>query len=265
MVARTRDEEAPSAVRRTTTDPDRVRTVPGSSPGLAASFPASPAGRTAIRCVVADDHPLLLQGLSIALRRDPGIRLLVEAHDGASALESVLTYKPDVVVLDIHMPGLDGLAVARTLQLRAPQVAVLFLTGDRDERVFLEAMSLGARGYLLKEMALREILAGIHAVAAGQRFISPAMSDCLFRRSAWSADAPQRPVGIESLTPTERRILRLVAGDLTSKEIAEHLGISHRTVENHRANCALKLNLRGSHSLLKFAFDHKAQLACEPA
>lgn len=229
--------------------------------------PGQPAGRTdpqavaaPIRVILADDHPIVLLGLVTLLRQDPAISILVETRDGIAALEAIQTYRPHVAVLDIEMPGKSGLEVAAEIQLAGLPVQSLFVTSHRDEVVFNQAMNLGVKGYVLKDSALDDLRTAVKTVAAGRRFISAAMSDHLYERGYRTRElAGQRP-GLEMLTPMERRVLRMVAMDQTSKAIADTLGISHRTVENHRANCASKLSLRGSHSLLKFAFDHKAQL-----
>ncbi len=126
--------------------------------------------------------------------------------------------------------------------------------------MFHEAMELGAKCYVLKESAAADILNGIHAVAGGQHYLSPAISGLLVNRAVrTSALRTERP-GLENLTPAEQRILKRIASDQTSKEIADALGLSPRTVENHRANISAKLGLQGSHSLLKFAFENKHRL-----
>lgn len=213
-----------------------------------------------IRVILADDHPLILQGLVTILRMDPSISILVETRDGNAALEAIHAYQPHVAVLDVEMPGRTGLEVATEIQTAGLPVQTLFVTGHREEEIFNQAMNLGVKGYVLKDSALEDIRTAVKTVAAGRRFISPALSDLLFDRGSRSRTLAKERPGLELLTPMERRVLRMVAMDRTSKEIADTLGISHRTVENHRANCASKLELRGSHSLLKFAFDHKAEL-----
>jgi DNA-binding NarL/FixJ family response regulator len=134
------------------------------------------------------------------------------------------------------------------------------LTMFKEERLFNEAIDAGFLGYVLKENAAQDLLNCIHAVAAGNPFISPTLSTFLLqRRTRGNTLAIENP-GLEKLTPGERRVIKLIAEDFTSKEIAEQLGISFHTVENHRAHISAKLGLTGSHSLLKFAFEHKSSL-----
>ena len=137
---------------------------------------------------------------------------------------------------------------------------IVFLTMYREEDMFCEAMELGAKGYVLKESAPADILQCLHAVSSGQHYISPSLAGFLLTRGGQAGGASRGKSGLESLTPAERRILKLIASDKTSKEIAEALGLSPRTVENHRANISAKLGLQGSHSLLKFAFENRGQL-----
>jgi len=225
-----------------------------SSPNPAASTPDS------IRVVVADDHPVFRRGLIQVLREDPSIRILAEVSDGRTAVQAVRSLKPDVVVLDIQMPELSGIDAARILHQEGGPTRIIFITAFKDEDLFNQALDLGVKGYVLKDSAADDLLAGVKAVAAGTRFISPTLSDFLYERGHKTRELHKARPGLDALTATERRILKMVAMDKTSKEIASELGISHRTVENHRANCALKLDLRGSHSLLKFAFDNKSHL-----
>jgi DNA-binding NarL/FixJ family response regulator len=213
-----------------------------------------------INVLIADDHPIFRKGLRDVLRDDPGIRLVAEAGDGATALAQIRELKPQVAVLDLDMPEMNGLQIARKiLELKLP-VALIMLTLYKEERILNEALNGGILGYVLKENAAGDLLACVHAVAAGQAFISPSLSSFMLNRHARTQAFLEEKPELETLTSSERRILRLVAGDLTSKEIGEQLGISFHTVENHRANICEKLNLRGSHSLLKFAFDNKSRL-----
>lgn len=215
---------------------------------------------TPIRLLIADDHPLLRAGLRQAIATDTQLQIIAEAADGAAALELLTQHQPDVAVLDIEMPHLTGFALLRELRAQQLPTAVVFLTMYRDEEMFNEALDLGALGYVLKDSAMTDITGAIRAAANGQPFISPAIAAYLFNRATRSTTLTRQVPALQALTLTERRILKLIAENKTSKEIGAELFISHRTVENHRANICQKLDLKGSHSLLKFAFDHKSEL-----
>jgi DNA-binding NarL/FixJ family response regulator len=215
---------------------------------------------TEIRLVIADDHPLLRKGLRQVIESDSRLKVLDEAGDGEAALERIEALRPDVAVLDIEMPRLTGFDLLRAIREKKLAVEVIFLTMYKDEDMFNEALDLGAKGYVLKDSAITEIVGCIRTVAAGRHYISPAISSFLVNRNTRSAELVKQKPSLNDLTATERRILKLIAENKTSKEIAAELFISHRTVENHRANICQKLDLHGSHSLIKFAFDHKSQL-----
>lgn len=212
-----------------------------------------------ITVLIADDHPIFRKGLRQIIETDPSLKIVAEAEDGESALAQMQACCPQVAVLDVDMPGKDGLAVAREVrELRLP-VSLIFLTMHKNERFFNAALDTGAKGYVLKDSASAEIVSGIRAVAAGQSYVTPALTDYLLNRRRAGAQSSQ-PTGTDALTEAERRILRLVAEYKTSKEIADELFISVRTVDRHRANIANKLDLRGAHALLQFALEHKADL-----
>lgn len=216
--------------------------------------------RPDIRLVVADDHPVLRKGLRHVIEADPCLRVLAEADDGEAALEQIVRLAPDVAVLDIDMPKLDGFGVVRALAQRETMPAIVFLTLHATEELFTEAMELGARGYILKESALTGIVEGVKAAAAGQYYVTPSLTPLLLGHRARRTALAERQPGLGSLTPTERRILQLVAGGHTSKEIAERLFVHYRTVENHRLNIAQKLGLQGHNAVLKFALKHRTDL-----
>jgi two-component system, NarL family, response regulator DegU len=211
-----------------------------------------------ITVVIADDHPIFRRGLRQIIETDLGIKVVAETDDGEAALAALQEHAPQVAVIDVDMPNRDGFDVMQTIRAKRIPVAVIFLTMHKDERIFNKALDLGVTGYVLKDSAITEIVAGIKAVAAGQNYVSPAMSTSLLKRAA-RATVPLPP-GVDDLTPTERRILKLIGEYKTSKGIATELFISTRTVEHHRANISLKLGLKGSHALLKFALDHHNQL-----
>jgi DNA-binding NarL/FixJ family response regulator len=213
-----------------------------------------------ITVMIADDHPIVRQGLRQTIESDRSLKIVAEAGDGGVALEQIRAWVPAVAVLDIDMPVKDGFALATAIREEKLPVAVIFLTIHREEELFQAAMDMGVKGYVLKDSATTDIIAGIKTVAAGQPYISPSLSGYLIhRRTRANALLKEKP-GIEDLTTMERRILRLIAGEKTSKEIAEELFISYRTVETHRTNISRKLDLHGSLALIKFAVAHKSQL-----
>jgi len=211
-----------------------------------------------IRIVIADDHALLRQGLRQAIEADAGLKVVAEADNGRIALAQAEALRPEIVILDIDMPELDGFGAARAMRQLQPPVEIIFLTVHREPDFFNEALQLSAKGYVLKDSAISDILTAIKAVAAGGYYMSPAMTSYLTDRRG---PAPGSAAAIESLTPTEQRILKLLAEYKTSKQIAAELFISHRTVQTHRVNICQKLQLEGNHALMKFALDHKADLS----
>lgn len=213
-----------------------------------------------IKILIADDHPIFRGGLKSVIEKERGLRVVAEAETGAAALELIKEYQPEVAVLDLDMPEMDGFAVARELQTLSLPVAVVILTMHKDEMHFNRAIDLDVRGFVIKDGAAAEVVGCIKAVAAGKEYFSPVLSSFLLNRARRvSSFAGQ--AGINDLTPTERRVLSLLAELKTSKDIAAELGISPRTVENHRAHICSKLNLQGSHALTKFAIQHKEVLS----
>ena len=212
-----------------------------------------------ISVLIADDHPVVRQGLRLAIEADPQLKVVAEAANGRIALAQVEKLRPQVAVIDIEIPDVDGLAVAREIAARRLPVEIVFLTVYRTEGFFTEALRLGAKGYVLKDSAVTDIVSGIRAVAAGEHFTSPALTSYLVRRQ--TRTAPRVTSGLDVLTPAELRVLELVADYKTSREIGEALHVSYRTVQAHRTNICAKLDLHGSHALMKFALDHRTRLA----
>ena len=212
------------------------------------------------RVLIADDHPLFRQGLRQTLQADPAYEIVAEAGDGAVALASIGELTPDLCILDINMPRLDGLAVVRQMRARRLASRVIILTMYKEEELFGAAVDLDVDGYVLKESAASDILDAVRAVASGGRYVSPTLAEFLLARRAGTRQLRDQKPGLERLTPSERRVLRMIAEDRTSKEIADELGLSPRTVENHRTNICAKLDVHGVHGLVKFAFEHKSHL-----
>lgn len=213
-----------------------------------------------IRIVMADDHPIVRQGLRQMIETDRNLSIVAEAGDGQTALELIEKHQPGVTVLDIDMPKMDGFAVVRELQKRRINVEIVFLTMHSEEEIFQAAMDLGVKGYVLKDSAVTDIVSSIRSVAAQRPFLSPSLSALLLNRRRRNEEFEKEQPGLHLLTPTEKRILKFIAEDKTSKQIGEELYISYRTVETHRANISRKLDLRGSLALVKFAVTHKSEL-----
>lgn len=214
------------------------------------------AGR--IKVLIVDDHPLFRQGLKQLVESDARFELAGEAGDGPAALQFIQEKKPDVAVLDVNLPGLSGLEVARQLQRKRSPTHVVILTMFKEEETFNRALDLGVLGFVLKENAVQDILNSLVAVARGEHYLSPTISSYLVhRRGRAEALATQRP-GLDDLTKAERRILQLIAEKKTSRAIATELFVSPRTIEAHRANICTKLGLHGSHSLIQFALEHRS-------
>jgi DNA-binding NarL/FixJ family response regulator len=212
-----------------------------------------------IRLVIADDHPIVRQGLRQIIETDPSLKIVAEVGDGAAALEKIRETGVAIAILDVNMPHYDGFTVLREVRRAGLPTAVIFLTMHNDESSFNLAMDIGAQGYVLKESAINEIIACIKTVDAGRHYISPQLTTYLINRSQrTAAGADASPV--QQLTATERRLLKLLAEYKTSKEIADELCISIRTVNNHRARISDKLGLQGSHALLKFAVERLTEL-----
>jgi DNA-binding NarL/FixJ family response regulator len=214
-----------------------------------------PATKTTI--LIADDHPVFRLGLRRLIESEPDFDVVGEASDGERALELIQVLHPAIAILDISMPKLDGLALAEKVVGQEPPVDIVLLTMYREDKLFRKALEAGVKGYVLKDSMVTDIVGCIRAVAAGQHYASPELTTYLVNRVKHGNNTSALRSGVEGLTSTERRVLSLLADYKTSKEIAQALFVSPRTVETHRNNICQKLGVSGSHALIKFALEHK--------
>ena len=205
----------------------------------------------AIRLVLADDHAVVREGLSALLESDPDFEVAGQAGDGGEVLDLVERLRPDVVVLDLKMPGMGGLEVTRHLARRPSGPAVLILSMHDSEAYVIEAMHSGAAGYALKQAPAGELARGVRTVAAGGRYLSPPLSDRALDAYLRRANPEQEPE--DSLTGREREVLQLAAEGRSNADVAQVLFISRRTVETHRARAMKKLGLRNQVDLVRYA------------
>jgi len=214
-----------------------------------------------IKVLIVDDHPIFRRGLRQVIEADGSLNVVGEAENGIRALELIENLKPAVVVADIDMPQMGGLELARKIQDKNLETALVFLTMHNDETIFSAAMDLNVKGYILKDNAVSDITDCIKTVAAGKHYITASLSEYLLNRSRKTADFKEQTGGLNILTKTERRVLQLIAEEKTSKEIGVILFIHPRTVDNHRTNICQKLDIHGTNALLRFALTHKSELA----
>jgi len=212
------------------------------------------------RILIADDHPLVRRGLRDTIEAEPDLTIVGEVGDGKGALQLIHQLKPDLVILDVSMPGGDGLSVVRSVRTAKLPMEFVFLTMYRDESIFKTALDLDVKGYVLKDSAPTDVVSAIRAVCRGQHFTSPLLTSYLVKstRTSIASGPSQGESSHTELSPAERRVLELIAEYKTSKEIAEELCISPRTIESHRAHICQKLGLQGSHALMKFALEYKS-------
>jgi len=208
--------------------------------------------------ILADDHPIFRQGLAQLIERQTDLRIVGEAADGRTALEMIEQLHPDIALLDLDMPELDGFAVALRVRQRELKTRIVILTMHKDELHFQQAIDVGVRGYIIKDSAVTEVIDCLRTVAKGHDYFSPAVSAFLLGKTRRKPSSG--PAGLDELTPTERRVLRSLAELMTTKEIAAELGVSPRTIDNHRAHICSKLDLQGTHALVKFAIQNKHEL-----
>jgi DNA-binding NarL/FixJ family response regulator len=213
-----------------------------------------------VTVLLVDDHPLLRHGLHDFIARNSRFHIVGEASDGEEALRLIASQNPQIVILDIDMPRLNGLETLKVIRGLPFPVKVIILTMYNEEDMFNAAMDSGAKGYVLKENAANDVVAALEKVERGEVFVSAPMLETGKRRTERVRELLLSKPQIDALTPAERRILKLIGDDFTSKEIASHLNLSVRTVDNHRQHICNKLRLHGTHSLLKFAFDNAAYL-----
>jgi len=206
-----------------------------------------------IRIVLADDHTIMRSGLRAVLERHADLKVVGEAADGRQVLQVLEDTHPNIVVMDIAMPNLNGIEAARQITAKHPEIAIVVLSMHSDESYVLRALKAGARGYLLKDSAESDLIGAIHAVNEGKAFFSPAISRMLV--DDYMRQLQQRGVedSYELLTTREREILQLLAEGKSNKDIARMLELSLYTVETHRSNILEKLNLHGIPELMLYA------------
>jgi DNA-binding NarL/FixJ family response regulator len=212
------------------------------------------------RIVIAEDHPFFLDGLRRVLEKIEWLTVIGEASDGPTSLGQVRSLRPNLAVLDIGLPLMNGFEVVRAIREERIPVEVVFLTIHDDEDMFEAALQLGVKGYLLKDCTDAELLRCITAVSSGQHYATPSMTSYLVKKTQRIDQFAEQAPGLRLLTAHERTILRLIAQDKTSKEIALEMGIARKTVDSHRSNICRKLEIRGQHVLTRFAARHRLEI-----
>lgn len=206
------------------------------------------------RVLLAEDHTIVRKGLRSLLDKETGIKVVGEAEDGRKAIVKAEELHPDVVVMDIAMPGLNGLEATRQIKKRFPDMKIIILTMHANEEYILQSLKAGASGYLVKKAAPAELISAINAVHKGDSFLSPSISrtviDEYIRRSKEISEGEE---GFEQLTVREREVLQLIAEGHKTREIAELLYISIKTVETHRSHIMNKLDIHSTAELTRYA------------
>ncbi|MCE6991943.1 response regulator transcription factor [Dyadobacter sp. CY323] len=208
-----------------------------------------------IKLLIADDHPIFLKGLAEVIETDPDLKVVFSAKNGQEALLNFQLQNVDLVVLDIDMPLLTGLEAAEKMLKIRSDLPIIILTMHKEKAPFMKSLEIGVMGYVLKENAVSDIVHAIYKVAGGDSYLSPEISSYLLKKSI-ALNKHTKSDLKDLLTPSETQIVKLIAEYKTSKEIADELFISEKTVFNHRMNISKKLNLTGKNSLLRFALDH---------
>jgi DNA-binding NarL/FixJ family response regulator len=206
----------------------------------------------AIRVLLAEDHTIVRKGLRALLADEPDIEVIAEAEDGREAVQMAQQSLPDVVLMDLSMPGLNGLEATRQIKRRVPEVKVLVLTRHANEEYVFQILRAGASGYVVKKAAPAELVSAVRAVSRGDSFLSPAISRTVIEEYVRQAEAMVQD-SYEQLTDREREVLQLIAEGHSSREIAERLTISEKTVRTHRANLMDKLDLHSTAELTQYA------------
>jgi len=206
-----------------------------------------------LRVLIADDHAIVRAGIRLLLDSQEGIEIVGEAKDGAEAVAKTRELAPDVVLMDVAMPGLSGLEATREIRQTNPDTRVLMLTMHDDEEYFFQAVSLGASGYILKEATPEEVVSAIRIVSRGGVAFHPSLGRKLLDDYLHRVQAGEESESYSLLTEREREILRLTAAGRSAREIGEMLGLSPRTVERHRANLMEKLDLHNRSEVVQYA------------
>ena len=209
-----------------------------------------------IRILLADDHTILRSGIRSLLEDEPGLSVIGEAEDGRVAVSMACKLKPDVVIMDIAMPLLNGLEATRQIKMQCPDVKVLILSMHDNEEYIRQVLEAGAMGYILKDAAARELISAIKSVYRGEAVLSPAVTRLVIEDYLrWGGTRPQSES--DGLSPREREVLQLIAEGYTNKQIAEILSISIKTVQAHRNSLMQKLDLHDRGELIKYAIQKK--------
>lgn len=207
----------------------------------------------AIRVILAEDHTIVRKGLRSLLEGEEDIEVIGEAGDGKEAITLVEQKKPDIVVMDIGMPELNGLEATRRIKKRFPETKVLILTMHTNEEYVFEILQAGASGYIVKKAAPTELVSALRAVKRGESFLSPSISKKVIDEYLQRAGEAKRRGAFELLTDREREVLQLIAEGNSTRGIAGRLFISTKTVETHRSNLMEKLDLHGTADLTRYA------------
>lgn len=211
--------------------------------------------KTKTTILLADDHPIFRHGLGSVIGKTDDFEIVAEAENGTEAIELATKLKPDVAILDVDMPVVDGIEAARRIRDASPTTRMVFLTMHRDRSILHAMDELGVSGYVLKDAAMNEIAECIDTVINGNKYLSPSVVTL-------KSDGPRsfavRIPELDLLTKGEIRVLQMIARSRTNREIAAELFVSVRTVETHRYNICTKLGLTGPHALFKFASDNRA-------
>jgi two-component system, NarL family, response regulator NreC len=206
-----------------------------------------------IRILLADDHVVIRKGLRLLLESHADFKVVAEASDGRETVALTEQHSPDVVVLDVAMPKLNGIEAARQIAAKQPQTAIVFLSMHSDEGYVLKALKSGAKAYLLKDSAEHDLINAIHAVHEGKAYFSPAISRMLVEEYMRQMQEREVVDSYDLLTTREREILQLLAEGKTNKDVAAILNLSLYTVETHRSNILQKLNLHSGSELILYA------------